>query len=109
MHTLVETPEFIATAKKLLSQQELENLRLTLARHPETGIVMQGTGGFRKLRLAREGGGKSGGYRVIYYYHSVNLPVFLFTAYAKNVKDTLTSAEQNALKQLANKLSQYGQ
>lgn len=31
---------------------------------------MEGTGGVRKLRWRRDGRGKGGGIRVIYYFHS---------------------------------------
>jgi hypothetical protein len=46
----------------------------TLAEHPAAGMLIAGTGGVRKLRWAREGMGKSGGVRVIYYFHSEHLP-----------------------------------
>ena len=51
---------------------------------------MAGAGGFRKLRFARQGMGKSGGARVIYIYHNEKFPVFLVTVFAKNRKDNLT-------------------
>ena len=60
---------------------------------PETGSV-------RKLRWAREGMGKRGGARVIYYYHNEQLPVFLLTAYAKNRKANLSQAERKAMRRL---------
>lgn len=53
---------------------------------------MQGTGGVRKLRWARQGMGKSGGSRVIYYYHSDSKPLFLLTAYGKNERANLSKA-----------------
>ncbi|MCW5979852.1 MAG: hypothetical protein KIT09_17360 [Bryobacteraceae bacterium] len=46
------------------------------------------------------GMGKRGGARVIYYYHSERLPVFLLSAYAKGRKENLSKAEQNAMKRL---------
>jgi hypothetical protein len=54
----------------------------------------------RKLRWAREGMGKRGGARVIYYYHDERLPVFLLSAFAKNRKANLSRAERNAMKRL---------
>ena len=68
--TVVETPSFLRRAKGLLSETERADLVAYLAEHPDSGKVMEGTGGVRKLRWAREGEGKSGGYRVIYYFHS---------------------------------------
>lgn len=69
--------------------------------NPEAGEIMPETGGVRKIRWAREGMGKRGGTRVIYYYRSERLPVFLLTAYPKDRKANLSKAERNAMKRLA--------
>ena len=58
---------------------------------------MEGTGGVRKVRFAIGGRGKSGGARVIYYFHSDAIPAFLLTVFAKNEKENVTPAERNAL------------
>jgi hypothetical protein len=47
----------------------------------------------------RRGIGKSGGVRVIYYFHDERAPIFLLTIYGKNQKDTLGKAEENAIKE----------
>lgn len=93
--TLVEMPEFIAAAAKLLSDEQREELLTHLANNPEAGAVMPETGGVRKLRWALPGKGKSGGVRVIYYYHNEGMPLLLLTVYPKSVKDNLTKAEKN--------------
>ena len=54
----------------------------------------------RKFRWAAKGKGKSGGVRVIYYFHNESSPIFLLTVYAKNQKANLTKAERNELKAL---------
>jgi len=64
----------------------------TIAANREAGISLGG--GLRKIRIAREGGGKSGGYRTIYVFGGVHVPVFLVTLFAKNEKDNLSKAEQ---------------
>lgn len=28
------------------------------------------------MRFAGDGGGKNGGYRVVYYFHDMNIPIF---------------------------------
>jgi hypothetical protein len=61
---------------------------------------LQGKGGVRKVRFAGEGRGKSGAYRVIYYYHSEDIPLFVLALFAKNEKANLTKAERNELKAL---------
>lgn len=58
---------------------------------------MQGTGGIRKLRWAAQGKGKSGGVRVIYYYHNETIPLFLLTVFGKGEKANLSKAERNDL------------
>jgi hypothetical protein len=72
----------------------------TLARCPELGAVIRGTGGVRKLRIALLGRGKSGGARVIYCYHAGTERVFLVLAYSKNRKEDLTGAERVAMRTL---------
>jgi hypothetical protein len=42
-------------------------------------------------------GGKSGGVRVIYYYHRPDHPVYLLEIFGKNEKANLSRAERNAL------------
>jgi len=64
--TIVELPQYIRRAERLLDEEERNRLIDYLATRPKSGVVMQGTGGIRKLRWARKGTGKSGGVRVIY-------------------------------------------
>lgn len=106
-HTVVELPMFLAKAKKLMSDRECEDLVDFVAANYERGIVM--SGGIRKIRVPRPGGGKSGGYRVVYYYATESVPVFLLTIYAKSEKDNLTKAEQNAMAEIGKRLlASYG-
>jgi mRNA-degrading endonuclease RelE of RelBE toxin-antitoxin system len=99
--TVVETPFFLRKAAGLLTDGEREHLIAFVGANPEAGGVMPESGGVRKLRWAAKGKGKSGGVRVIYYFHSEAFPVFLLTVYAKNQKGNLTKAERNDLKALA--------
>ena len=75
MITIVELPEFIRRSKKLLTEDEQSNLINYLATHPTAGVLMQGTGGIRKVRWKREGAGRSSGVRVVYYFHSERYPL----------------------------------
>jgi hypothetical protein len=63
----------------------------------ETAPFLQGTGGCRKFRFAKEGGGKSGGYRVVTWFGGGDVPVFLLTVFAKGRQATLTPDERNGL------------
>jgi hypothetical protein len=100
MHTVAEMPEFIRSARRLLDDEEIQSLISYLAEHPSAGVLIAGTGGVRKFRWAREGMGKSGGVRVIYYFHSERLPLYLLTVFGKNEKANLSKAEANALSKL---------
>jgi hypothetical protein len=106
MHTVAEMPEFIRNAADLLSAAEVQALIEHLAEHPGAGVLMVGTGGVRKLRWAREGMGKSGGVRVIYYFHDERCPLYLLTVFGKNQKANLSKAEANELSKLVKLLLQ---
>jgi hypothetical protein len=99
MHTVVETPSYLADAKAAgLSESERDTVVEMIANHPEAGDEISGTGGARKLRVAGRGKGKSGGYRVITFYSGKDLPAFLLAIYSKGEKADLSRAERNELK-----------
>lgn len=104
MHTIAEMPEFTRNAAALLSAVEVQALISHLAEHPCAGVLIAGTGGIRKLRWAREGMGKSGGVRVIYYYHDERIPLYLLSVFGKNQKANLSQAEANELSKLVKSL-----
>lgn len=106
--TVVETPEFQRRARSLMSEAERLALIDFVARNPMTGVAIGG--GVRKFRFAREGGGKSGGYRVIHFFSpEAEAPIFLITVFAKNEKANLTPAETEMVKELGAALAaSYG-
>jgi hypothetical protein len=99
--SVVETETFMRQVDGLLSTSSREELIGFLAFNPEAGDVIPGTGGIRKVRWAVAGKGKRGGLRVIYYFHSELMPLFLLMAYAKSKKTDLRRAEQTALQKIA--------
>lgn len=102
--TVVETPEFIQRVEKMLDNDEREALIAFLAANPTAGDLIPGTGGVRKLRWALEGRGKRGGARIIHFFHSTRLPLFLLTAFAKNERTDLSQADRNSLRKLTKTL-----
>jgi hypothetical protein len=98
--SVVETPEFLSAARKLMSDEERTLLVDYLAYNPMAGDLVQGTGGIRKLRWGLEGRGKRGGARVIYFYHDAGMPLFALTAYAKNERADSSQQDRNGFRQL---------
>ena len=106
MLTVAELPEFIRTADKLLTETKRLDVVRYLAEHPKSGDLIEGTGGVRKLRWGRGGQGKSGGVRIIYYFHDEIMPLYLLTLFAKGDKVNLSKAERNDLAGLVKLLVQ---
>ena len=94
LQTVVELPEFLRRAKAIMTEAERFNLVNYVATNPKSGVSLGG--GLRKIRIPREGGGKSGGYRTLYVFGGTQMPIFLVTVFAKNEKDNLSAGEQAA-------------
>jgi hypothetical protein len=98
---VLQLPRFKAEATQLIGEDGIEALAAYLADHPDSGDVIPGGGGIRKLRWAAKGKGKRGGVRIIYVAIAVAARVYLLRCYAKNVKTDLTVDEKRQLRQLA--------
>nr|AKN36208.1 Cytotoxic translational repressor of toxin-antitoxin stability system [Vibrio splendidus] len=96
----IETPLFEAQRKEMISDEEFRTLQSDIIKNPEVGSVIVGTGGLRKIRLAGEATGKSGGYRTIYLLVQPDV-VHLVLQYKKGRKDSLTQKEKNLLKEVS--------
>lgn len=105
--TIVELPEFIRKSEKLMNVEEHDRLLSFLATHPTAGVLIQGTGGVRKIRWATGNKGKSGSSRVIYFYHDPGMPLFLLTAFSKSERENLSKAERNEIAELTKLLVQH--
>ncbi len=102
MITVAETETFQKKISKLLSTEEKENLISYLSEHQKAGDLIQGTGGIRKLRW-----GKSGGVRVIYFFHSEIMPLYLLAVFGKNEKANITAEEKSSLSKAVKELVAY--
>ena len=107
MITVAETESFQRKVAKLLSFQEKEDLIAYLSENPSVGDLIQGTGGIRKLRWARGAKGKSGGVRVLYYFYSEIMPLYLLAVFGKNEKSNITFEEKNLLSKAVKELVVY--
>ena len=96
----IETTIFTKRLGDYLEGEEYCKLQNFLMDHPDTGKLMPGTGGFRKLRWGIGGKGKRGGIRIIYYWQVTEEQIYLMTLYAKNEMVELTSKDKKMLKQL---------
>ena len=102
--TVAETEPFQRKVSRLLTEDEKADLITYLSAFPNSGMLIQGTGGIRKLRWARSGRGKSGGVRVIYYFHDFEMPLYLLTLFGKNEETNLSRAERNILSKAVKRL-----
>ncbi len=91
MVTFIETRLFSKLVGRYLSDEDYAGLQESLARHPESGAVVPGSGGVRKVRWGRSGQGKRGGVRVIYYARTREGVIWMLTIYAKNEEGNIPS------------------
>ena len=66
--------------------------------------MVPATGGVRKARWGRQGKGKSGGVRVIYYYLVSDTEVYMLSVYSKNEQSDMTTADRKAAKKFVEAL-----
>ncbi len=96
----IETPYFTRQIKDLLQDEEYRLLQSILTYHPETGNLIPGGGGLRKIRWGYRSKGKRGGVRVIYYWAVAQERILMLLIYPKNVQDNLSPAQLKMLRQV---------
>jgi hypothetical protein len=85
---------------------DLLELQKAICDNPQGAPVIPGTGGIRKIHIALEGRGKSGGARVLYVDFVIRGVVGLLYAYSKNKKENITEEEKSTLKAMAEQLDE---
>jgi hypothetical protein len=101
MLTIYETPTFAAEAAKVWGTDERLEFFSWIARQPEAGTVVPGSGGCRKVRWSRAGTGKQGGVRVIYFLALEAGEIAMLLIYPKSTKDNIPG---HILKEIRNEL-----
>lgn len=105
--TFIEVPLFSKRWKEIgLGDDELWTLQIMLLKDPESGPVMEGTGGIRKVRFPISNKGKSGSVRVCYTDFAEYEVIYLITAFEKREQDNLSNNEKDVLKKLVKSLSE---
>lgn len=84
MRTVIETPAFQKQAGKVWSEDERHEFIEFISCNPDAGDVIPGGEGARKVRWQREGMGKRGGARIIYWNFVDEQVVLLAMVYAKS-------------------------
>ena len=89
-------------------RERLDDKRLceAVARAERGSVDAQLGGGLIKQRVARAGGGRSGGYRTVIAYRASRLSVFLY-GFGKNERDNIDDRELEDLKKLAKQVLSY--
>jgi hypothetical protein len=96
----IETPVFTRIVTSLWDDEVYQALQVALLMRPHLGSVIRGSAGLRKVRWAREGGGKRGGVRVIYYWDAASETFYMLYAYPKSEQEDLTPPQLRILSRL---------
>src|SRR3989442_4990301 len=96
---IVSLSGYESQVSALLNEEERMMMEFFIASAPEDHPVIPGAGGFRKARWARRGKGKSGGFRVVYFFLAGR--IYMAANYAQSRKETPSAADQNVLARLA--------
>ncbi len=97
---IIETPIFSRRIQTILSDEEYRLLQIQLVNKPDSGKIIRGSGGLRKLRWSTGGHGKRGGIRVIYYWFVSHDTLLLLFAYPKSEQEELTPKQLKQLKKV---------
>lgn len=100
---IIETPIFTDLVEKYLSPDQYRYLQLYLAQNPESGDVIRGSGGLRRLRWKKIGKGKRGGFRIIYYWKTAMGQILMLFIYPKNKISNLSEQQIKLLKKIVDK------
>lgn len=90
---ITETATFTRQADAIWNTEERLEFFTWLALNPQSGDVVPGAGGARKVRWSRPGMGKRGGVRVIYFHQAEDGSLLMVMMYAKSDRENVTSGQ----------------
>ena len=96
----IETSIFTHQVQEYLTDDEYRDLQRVLAARPDAGALIIGSGGLRKMRWVKQGRGKRGGVRVIYYWAVAPEQILMLLMYPKGKRDDLTPIQIKMLKKI---------
>ena len=97
---IIETSVFSRLIQELMSDEDYRALQEALITRPESGDVIKGSGGLRKIRWKIQGQGKRGGIRVIYYWVTADDQIRMLYVYRKSKQSDLTPEQLAMLKSI---------
>ena len=108
--TFGQVAGFVAEWRRLrLTDEDLQALETLIMERPESGAVMPGTGGLRKIRFAPPSWhrGKSGATRVCYVLFSELDQCYFIALFPKNEQANLTAAQKVHARQIIESLKAH--
>ncbi|TVP11812.1 type II toxin-antitoxin system RelE/ParE family toxin [Shewanella sp. KCT] len=104
MGRIFKTPDFANWAE---NEGVADEALISAVKEMEDGLMDANLGGsVYKKRVARNGQGKSGGFRTLIAFKGLNNSFFLY-GFAKNERDNISKKEKTALKALAKEMFSY--
>lgn len=94
------TPFIKAWEAMNMNDSDLMNLESLILSDPDSGDIIKGSGGARKIRFQVQGKGKRSGARVIYVDFFRSEHVYLITAYPKSEKSDLSPREISLIRDI---------
>lgn len=87
MFTFIESTAFERVRPMYMDDEEYAALQQFMISNPESGVLIRGSGGVRKLRWRARASGKRGGLRVICHVRFEPNEFWLLTIYSKSRLD----------------------
>jgi len=83
-----------------MNDEEYRNLQSYLLVYPQSGKIIVGSGGLRKIRWKGSSRGTRGGNRIIYYLFTEKDTILMLYVYQKKEQEDLTKDQLKILKSL---------